>query len=97
MLSQTCKIVDRISLSWKLFSGNFISGHWMANQPDDVDAVLTEWYYENKNDIDAMGYSLQQIIDHTGFCIIGEVDDHSVFEYLNNTPDIEVTDYRLIP
>ena len=97
MLLQTCKMIDRISLNWKLNLNNFDCTQWGPPPwPTDVDAALTEWYYANQADADALGYDLQKILDHTGFCIPGRIDDLSKLEYMRNTPNIQITNYQLI-
>lgn len=67
-----------------------------ARDTDDVDAALTEWYYANQPDLTMLGYSLEKIIDHTGFCIPGRIDNLSKLEYMRNTPNIQITGYQLI-
>lgn len=97
MLQQTCKMIDRVSLSWRLYLGKTTETRWGPDPwPDDIDATLTKWYYENKEDMDALGYTLQKILDHAGFYPIGRVDDLSKLDYLRNTPNIQVTGYELI-
>jgi hypothetical protein len=97
MLQQTCKMIDRISLNWKLHLNNFNGTNWGPSPwPDDVDAALTEWYYANQPDLTMLGYSLEKIIDHTGFCIPGRIDNLSKLEYMRNTPNIQITGYQLI-
>lgn len=93
LLTQTCKVIEHISAGWKLYTGNGVVDQWELNQPSDVDGTLTKWFNDNLSDMNTLGYSLEQIINHTGFCIVGEVQDHSVFEYLNTTPRIEITKY----
>jgi len=97
MLLQTCKMIDRISLNWKLHLNTNIGTHWGPPPwPQDVDAALTDWFYANQSDMATLGYSLQRILDHTGFCIPGKIDDLSKLEYLRNTPNIQITGYQLI-
>ena len=95
MLLQTCKMIDRIGLNWKLRLNTFISRSWGPG-PQYVDAALTDWFYANQSDMTTLGYSLQQILDHTGFCIPGKIDDLSKLEYLRNTPNVQITGYQLI-
>ena len=97
ILQQTCKMIDRISLNWKLNASGVDQTEWGPKPwPDDVDAELTKWYYEYQTEMEALGYSLQKILDHTGFCIPGRVEDHSKLVYLRDTPNIQVTGYQLI-
>jgi len=97
ILQQTCKMIDRISLNWKLYTNNNTLKVWgPLPWPNDVDAELTKWYYEYQTDMEALGYSLQKILDHTGFCIPGRVEDRSKLVYLRDTPNIQVTGYQLI-
>jgi hypothetical protein len=97
MLLQTCKMIDRVSLNWKLHLNDFNGTHWgPAPWPNDVNAALTEWYYTNQLDLTMLGYSLEKIIDHTGFCIPGRIDNLSKLEYMRNTPNIQITGYQLI-
>lgn len=96
ILLQTCKMIDRISASWKLYTGKYTCQAWLPQMPDNIDQTLTNWYYQHEDDMKTLGYSLEKIIDHTGFYVVGEIDDHSVFSYLNNTPNITVTDYKLV-
>ena len=93
LLSQTCKINEHISTAWKLYTGQSVVDQWELNQPSDVDSTLTKWFNNNLAAMNNLGYSLEKILDHTGFCVVGEVQDHSVFEYLNTTPRIKVTQY----
>jgi YHS domain-containing protein len=97
LLQQTCKMIDRVSLNWKLHLNTAVGMQWGPPPwPDDVDAALTHWYRANQTDADALGYDLQKILDHTGFCISGKIDNLSKMEYLRNTPNIQVTGYQLI-
>ena len=97
ILQQTCKMIDKVSVSWKLHVGNEVGQKWGPDPwPKDVDAELTAWYYKNKTDLDALGYDLKKIINHTGFCTIGRIDNLSVLDYLQTTPNIQVTDYQLV-
>jgi hypothetical protein len=97
LLQQTCKIIDRVSLNWKLHLDTEVGTGWgPLPWPDDVDAALTNWYYANQTDLDVLGYDLQKILDHIGFCIPGKIDNLSKMEYLRNTPNIQVTEYQLI-
>ena len=97
MLQQTCKMIDRISLSWKLYLGENTGHQWGPDPwPDDVDATLTEWFNDNCEDMAALGYSLEKVIDHCGFYTVGKIDDLSKLEYLRITPNIQVTGYKLI-
>jgi hypothetical protein len=97
MLKQTCKMIDRVSLNWKLHLNSHAGTRWGPSPwPGNVDASLTKWFYANQSDLDTLGYSLQKILDHTGFCIPGKIDDLSKLEYLKNTPNIQITGYQLI-
>ena len=97
ILQQTCKMIDRISISWKLCVGNCTGKQWGPDPwPQDIDTELTEWYHQNKGDMDALGYDLQKILDHTGFCTVGRINDLSVLKYLRTTANIQITDYQLI-
>jgi hypothetical protein len=97
MLLQTCKMIDRIGLNWKLHLNTNIGTRWGPPPwPDDVDAALTDWFYKNQADMATLGYSLQRILDHTGFCIPGKIDDLSKLGYLRSTPNIQITGYQLI-
>jgi hypothetical protein len=97
ILQQTCRMIDRISLSWKLHLNDQPGTQWGPDPwPKDVDAELTAWYYENKNDMDALDYSLEKILNHTGFYTVGRIDNLSVLKYLRDTPNIQVTDYQLL-
>lgn len=97
LLQQTCRMIDRVSLSWKLYAGTRIGTQWGPDPwPKDVDAELTQWYYQHQTDMEALGYSLEKILDHTGFYTVGKIDDLSVLEYLRTTPNIQVSDYKLI-
>ena len=98
-LQQTCKMIDRISYNWKMHLGDYNNTRWYpppAPAPDNVDEALTKWYYLNQADMDALGYSLQKILDHTGFCIVGRIDNLSKLEYMRTTPHIQITGYQLI-
>lgn len=98
ILSQTCKMIDRISLNWKLHVMPTVGYRWGPPPwPDDVDGSLTHWYHDHKNDMDQLGYSLEKILNHTGFCTVGRIDDISKMHYLRHTPNIIVTNYGLIP
>jgi hypothetical protein len=98
ILQQTCKMIDRVSLSWKLHvHDDQIGTRWGPDPwPDDVDAELTAWWWAHKQDMDALGYSLQKVLDHTGFCTVGRIDDLSKLQYIKTTPNIQITDYQLI-
>ena len=98
ILQQTCKMIDRVSLSWKLHvHDNRIEHRWGPEPwPDDVDARLTEWWWAHQSDMEALGYSLEKVLNHTGFCTVGRIDDLSKLRYLKTTPNIQVTDYQLI-
>jgi hypothetical protein len=97
MLLQTCKMIDRIGLNWKLHLNANIGRAWGPGpEPQDVDAALTDWFYANQSDMTTLGYSLQQILDHTGFCVSGKIDDLSKLEYLRKTPNVQITGYQLI-
>lgn len=97
MLRQTCKIIDRIGASWKLYVMPWRVSRWGPDPwPKDVDAVLTEWYYEHKDDMDYLEYSLEKILNHTGFYTVGKITDISKLDFLRFTPIIEVTNYELV-
>ena len=97
LLQQTCKMIDRVSLNWKLHLNSQPGYTWGPPPwPADVDAELTAWYYKNKADMDMLGYSLQKILAHTGFCVPGVIDDLSTLEYMRTTPNVQVTGYQLI-
>lgn len=97
LLQQTCKMIDRISLNWKLHLNSQPGTAWGPPPwPADVDAELTSWYYQNQDDMNVLGYSLQKILDHTGFCVPGAIDNLSALEYMRTTPNIQVTGYQLI-
>ena len=97
MLQQTCKMIDRISLSWKLYVNPTPLTQWGPDPwPADVDATLTEWFNDNLTDMSALGYTLQKVLDHAGFYTVGRIDDLSKLDYLRNTPNIQVTKYELI-
>lgn len=97
MLQQTCKVIDRISLSWFLNVTEYPWYKWSdsPNWPLDVDQALTAWYAENQTDMEALGYSLEKIINHSGFCTVGKITDLQVLPYLRNQQTIEITDYSL--
>lgn len=97
MLQQTCKVLDRISLNWLLNVAEYPWYKWSdsPNWPMDVDQALTAWYAENQTDMQALGYSLEKIINHSGFCTVGKITDLQVLPYLRNQQTIEITDYRL--
>ena len=96
-LQQTCKMIDRISYNWNMHLGDNDNTRWYPPpHTDNVDEALTEWYYLNRADMDALGYSLQKILDHTGFCIVGRIDNLSKLEYMRTTPNIQITGYQLI-
>lgn len=98
ILQQTCKMIDRVSLSWKLYTHDSKSNdRWGPDPwPDDVDAALTEWWWAHQSDMEAMGYSLEKVLNHTGFYTVGRIDDLSKLRYIRTTPNIQVTDYQLI-
>ena len=96
-LQQTCKMIDRISYNWIMHLGDTDNTRWYPPpHTDNVDEALTEWYYLNRADMDALGYSLQKILDHTGFCIVGRIDNLSKLEYMRTTPNIQITGYQLV-
>lgn len=98
MLQQTCKIIDRVTYTWKLYTGTEPCTRWGAGPwPDNFDTALTAWYNQNREDMQALGYSLQQVLDHTGFYPVGEIDNKEHLLYLRNHPRLDVTAYELLP
>lgn len=95
-LLQTCKVIDHVSYTWNLFLGPGMTRNIIPEQPHNIDAALTAWYEDHKADMEHLGYDLQKVLDRTGFCTVGEIDDKSCLKYLRNMPRVEVTEYRLI-
>lgn len=96
-LTQTCKIIDKISINWKLHLMPTVGDRWGPPPwPNNVDDALSQWYHAHKIDMDQLGYSLDKILDHTGFCTVGCIDDTSKLHYLRHTPNIIITNYGLI-
>ena len=96
ILTQTCKMIDRISVTWKLHLAERPATQWGWDPwPKDIDAELTDWYYEHEADMQALDYSLEKIINHTGFCPVGRIDDLSKMKYLRTTPNLQITKYEL--
>ena len=97
-LLQTCKMIDRVSLNWKLHAhSDRTADRWGPEPwPKDVDAELTAWWHAHRADMDALGYDLDKVLNHTGFCAVGRIDDLSKLDYIKTTPNIQITDYQLI-
>ena len=98
ILSQTCKMIDRVSLNWKLhLHDDAPCVQWGPEPwPRDVDAELTAWWWAHKDELLSMGYTLEKVLNHTGFCAVGCIDDLSKLRYLHTTPNLQVTNYQLI-
>jgi hypothetical protein len=97
MLEQACKIIEHISFSWKLNLSRKPSTQWAGGTwPKDIDAALTSWYMQHKEQLDNMGYSVELMLARSGFCPVGIIDDISKLEYIRTSPVIKLTNYELI-
>lgn len=98
ILEQTCKMIDRVSITWKLCLHDeqytSIVGNDFTNE--DVDNILRKWFYENETAMNNLNYSLEKIINHTGYYSVGKIDDSESLEYLKNSPNLEMTKFELI-
>ena len=96
-LLQTCKIIDRVSLSWLLYLQpktvtNFLTNH----NVDNIDANLTEWYKNHQTTLEKLNYSLDDVLNHTGFAKIGKITNINDCEYLANTRYLNINAYEII-
>lgn len=99
ILSQTCKMVNRIGYNWILYlndssytvaaKNNILSGK-------KIDQTLEKWYYENKEFADSVNYSLEKLINRTGYYPVGIVRNEDALSYISETKSINITKLETI-
>jgi hypothetical protein len=96
-LEQSCRVIDHVSLGWKMNVSRGEQTHWLPRTfPENIDQALTEWYYTNQKSLDNLGYDLDLILSRSGWAVVGQIRDVRQLGYLRKTQYLEITGYDLI-
>jgi hypothetical protein len=95
ILSMTCKIHNMIGKDFRISLRKPPQKPWTPGMNiENYDVALTEWYYKHHNQTASL-FTLDEVLDTCGWCIIGHVDQYEELDRLRKTGMLICTKFEL--